>query len=822
MTDYTTLSDEELMKMAGIDGGATAPSAGADISKLSDEELMRMAGIADKHTATANMPWYKKMAKALALGASDTIKGYTNTSGKLGDTTGTSSPANARLAGLASSIEDGAGLSDYEPASVGMNDQSKSFKERMAYAPRAVLEAAPGLATDVGAFFAGGPLAAMANNAYRNAGNNIDSVRSADGSDANTTLTPAQMARVAAVTGGDALLSRVGIGSVASAPVKSVGLSGVGANIAKVIGAAGGSAIDAAGQTALDKGIVQGQLPTANDLAVSAATGGAVGGGIRTLHALPNAGEAIRFRQFEDADPRVLAGVAQRLKEQQDVYGRIREENAGRVLDTAREGLQSEARTNERLGGISKTLDDNFKAGLDEEGPFIFSKTKAELGAKQPVNPDNIRRLDEILKQEDSPQADNWVKNLREEDVLNRLGRLGARDGEAIRGGMHSADIAQKLKPFGRSPLVNIGEVLGLGALMGGHVTHLPWIGSVDPSTAATIAGGHIAGWAGLRGIDALTGQSNPVGRFAKRFAEPEGAPALGRPQMAADAAQDAPAPNQPSPFGGLLRGPEPIDVDYRDVTPPPAPPPGQYGSSPLDPKLLAINAGLKKAAEAKAAQAAKVEPEGPKFQTFDQEHGQYGASPLPTGQLRANLALKKAAEAKAAKAAKAEEEIKAAAAAKPTEETGDNPPNYLVVKASAEAKAKKAVSEAKRGDAKEDFVGPDGLITHTYKGVDASIHPNDIKRSVEGWRNGVENKADARHAATEEIKHLLPDALKPKADELFKKWMESGIRKNAAMSRLEDLATSEGVTPEVASKIYDIWMNNPTLNDASHWEGSK
>jgi hypothetical protein len=497
MTDFTTLSDDELMRMAGVGAGASAPASPTDFSKLSDDDLMRMAGV--KKTDTS-------LTGALARGGEQSANALGALVSETGKHIGGGKQFPALMAKVAAYLHDPNYRSGMEDAA----DPNASLGDRAAGVGRAIVEGAPGMALSGVAGLAAGPAGFIGTQALLNSGNAIQGVRQADKVAPDQALDTSQLTRVGGATAIDTLLASLGAGKA----LEPVG-KGAGSAIKGILGATGVGAAANAGQTISDKAIIDGQLPSLDEVAASAVTGGVAGGGVRALHGVPSAVMPDRFSQFSQTDPRLLASVAAELKRQSELVGPIKEKNAGRVVDEARAATLAtkaiDAKSGFTSGGdiIKGAVNEAAQAG-DVHLPYVYAEMTNDLSRKQPINPDHIATLEDALGGQD-PYIDQWLERAKKESVINQLGQMGGREGDAIRGGLHATAPGRTLdklsKYFGMGALSS-----GLGASMLGHVA----LGKVGMAIGA---GSNMLN-AGVHGIDALTGYSNPVGRFVKRFGD--------------------------------------------------------------------------------------------------------------------------------------------------------------------------------------------------------------------------------------------------------------------------------------------------------------
>lgn len=451
MTDYTTLSDEELFKAAGIKGNTY-------YSKLSDEELYKAAGVTPSAEEKTNkLSTTEKFAKGAISG---TIGGFENVVSLL-DKAGIGDKDKLQIArDIASGARGMFGVTpqEYKPAGDTAWDSNKPFLERAAEAPRAVVEAAAPMALASMA----GPVAAGLTVGATQAAPTIDRRRAAEGLTPDQELSTEGKLRVA----GD-LAAQIGLGGLSSkltfgaSPVKAVGLEGV-KGAAKQLGAT--AAVDAAigaGGTIADKTILEGGSPTLSDIAVGGIAGGAGGlfGGAK--RAGKEAIVSTRFRALGDLDPQSRGEVADRLKTFDNSFGATRKS----LLDDVTEASKG-------LDGVTKKYINDAKIAFDEG---------------QRVKPE---WLDAVTQAD--PEAGRALRN------LDTFGLMRNYDKESF-----STDAA-KINPLNNWQ-VRWGDITA---------AHL-----LGPKAALALAGLQGAGVAAAKGVDSLTGLSDPAKVITDKFA---------------------------------------------------------------------------------------------------------------------------------------------------------------------------------------------------------------------------------------------------------------------------------------------------------------
>lgn len=347
---------------------------------------------------------------------------------------------------------------EYKPAGDTAWDSNKPFLERAAEAPRAMVEAGAPMALAS----LGGPVAAGLAVGATQAAPTIDRIRQADNTDPNAELTLGQKARVAGDLGVQMALG--GLGSkltFGASPVRAVGLEGV-KGAGKQLGATAlaDAAIGGAG-VAADKAIVENESPTLSDIGVGGIAGGAGGLFGGSKRAAKEAIVSTRFRELGNLDPQSRGEVADRLKEFGNNFGATRKT----LLDDVTEA--------------SKGLDGVTKKYIND------AKIKFEDG--QRVNPEWI----DAVTQAD-PEAGRALRN------LDTFGVMRNYDKESF-----STDAA-KINPLSNWQ-VRWGDITA---------AHL-----LGPKAGLALAGLQGAGVAAAKGMDRLTGLSDPAKVITDKFA---------------------------------------------------------------------------------------------------------------------------------------------------------------------------------------------------------------------------------------------------------------------------------------------------------------
>jgi hypothetical protein len=434
--------------------------------RLSPEQATDAMSVPDKFTRAG--------VKGLTTGAS----GLVNTLGK--SIEGADPKKLAKLQSLIGAIEERMGVdpTQYKPASEVTGDPNRPIMERLASAPRSVVEMA-GPAIVGGAV--GGLPGAVAATTATTAGSTIDRKREALGLTPDQELPNKAKKEVAAKLGLDAALLAAGggltrglMGPIEATGTRALGEAGKRAALATTVDA--GLGMDAA---AADKVLVEGKMPTASDLVVGAAQGalpglvahtpgvaGRVPGAVGEVGAA--AGKAVRepvvnraFRSMEALDPEARGRVADRVKD------------FGNNFDAAQESLLRD------VNSAAKGLDDVTKETIDN--------IKIAFKNKTPVKQEWIDQV---------TQADPFAG--RAIDDLMTLGSMRGLEDKAL------GKSTRGLNPF-ESFKTRVGDYA---------LAHL-----ISPKLGAAAAILQTGADLGARGIDRFTGLADPASVITERYA---------------------------------------------------------------------------------------------------------------------------------------------------------------------------------------------------------------------------------------------------------------------------------------------------------------
>lgn len=466
----------------------------------------------------------RTMGKALQHGVAAQVDGYGNTARAAG-ATDVGKGVNSIGAGLAPK--------NYETASdkVGLNPKT------WGNVPQAIVESAPGLATDIAAGGAGGLAGSIfgpigtavgglggfgASFAARQFGNNVkDRVKTNDPTKDIEDATSNDMKIAGLSTAGEAALNRVGLGKALSSVPKGAGLSAVAqipGQIAKsagaeAVGGAAGNVVNQIGRTA---GTEQGLSIDPNEVGSAGVLGGAAGAAVRGARAPKDLSQASRLSGFQ-ADPDSTARVVGKLGESEG--GVSSPKDAFRAVDNIQRDLIEQRKTAQSSAKEFLNSQDSHRELVQknikrlEEGQLLTSREMNKLEAALGQHADTAPLLD----------------NIRDQNTVNRLKRLGNFDekSETFGGGLQNTAIGRMTNPLKL-------KSLGAGGIAEAAMALAPKVvgGAVGLPTGA-IAGAGVAANLGMRGIDAMRGTKNPTAELVNRFSD------MGQPE--------APAQNLPS-----------------------------------------------------------------------------------------------------------------------------------------------------------------------------------------------------------------------------------------------------------------------------------
>lgn len=435
------------------------------------------ASFTSKPTENVQSPKEQSYSKDLAYGLeNDILRGSSNTLNQYGYPN-----AAIALAKTADLVHKAAGLDAYSP-----DGGDKSLGGRVSNIGHTLAQGAPGMAQDIAAGAAGaamgGPLAPVTglmgfggSYALRHLGEVQDRIRESAGKGPDSELTTGEQLRAGGTLLADTLLNRFGVGKVLKpGPVKAVGLKAAPEIAAKTAeGVATGAGVGA-GQTVLDSVALDQKLPSFSDLAVSGLTGAAAG----AVGGLPNVAKeslrAARFKELGNLDPQSRSDVTNVL-----------EKNKGDFNATKQYYL-------DEISKAKKDLDPVTQDYIDKE--VIAFKNGQRV---------DTEKLAEVTKVD--PVAGRALQNL---DTLSAMQGMN-------NGGLSGTGFGRMVEPFG-SKFTNVMDLGSIGTLMFGH--HLPYLGAASPYIAGGLLAGQGLGYGITRGLDRLSGASNPSKVIIDKF----------------------------------------------------------------------------------------------------------------------------------------------------------------------------------------------------------------------------------------------------------------------------------------------------------------
>ena len=446
-------------------------------------------------------------SKDLAYGLeNDILRGSANTLKQYGypETAG-------YLSGAADIVHKAAGLDTYSP-----DGGDTSLIGRLSNIPHTLTQGAPGMAQDIAAGAAGtavgGPAAGLlafgGSYGLRHLGEVKDRIREAAGKGPNDELSTSEQLRAGGGLLADVLLNRFGIGKVIKpGPVKKVGLEAA-PEIAKrtVEGVATGAGVGG-GQTILDSAVYDQKAPDLSDTVVNAVTGGVAGAAGSIPNITKESMRAARFRSLAKLPQDSVANVANKIAEvdkagstnvEKDTAKLFNADIANAVADNA---FKAQVRANTVANG-----------GIDTTSPLLRTiSTKLGLGHK--LDPAELNALRNEVG--GTQEGDTLVQAVIDRNTVNHMAPL-------YNGGLSNTGFGKLVAPFG-SKLTNVMDLGILGALTNGH--HLPYIGSSAPYVAGGLLAAQGLGFAATRGLDRLSGASNPTKVILDKYLGNTGTP---------------------------------------------------------------------------------------------------------------------------------------------------------------------------------------------------------------------------------------------------------------------------------------------------------
>lgn len=401
---------------------------------------------------------------------------------------------------------------DYEPA-------FDSFKKTWdpSYLPRAILEGAPGLGTDLAAGAAGGALGSAISGPFapvggtfgfllgaggsyfaRSFGNTAKEVAVARTGDPNAVPTgddKAQAGAASILEGaiGALPLGRFG-GPLARQTLRDVGARGVAKSVGDLALKSGELGLTSAGTNLLHQGAVkQGtdQPIDLNEAAASGVVGGATGVALGARGAAKEAAQAIRFREISPELQAPATQVANALTKKGGLGGAKGDATA---YDAVRSDVRSDITS---IYGQNKGLKAAIEADPDARAGFQRARSGGATEA-------DVRMIADVAR--GSHNAEPLINALNRLRALDVLESRSSRTARGMAGGLSGMLENTGMRAF------NSPAAFGGAALVG--ATPLNPI-AYAPSTVAALAGVY----GGARVIDRALGMRSPVKSFAEKFA---------------------------------------------------------------------------------------------------------------------------------------------------------------------------------------------------------------------------------------------------------------------------------------------------------------
>jgi hypothetical protein len=382
--------------------------------------------------------------------------------------------------------------------------------------PQAVAEAAPGMATDIAAAKLGARIHPLVGLGAGAASYLLRTRGDAAKSDAairtgNPDAVPETQDKVrSALTGAAEIVPQmIGLNRFipGGALPKTGGQALAKAAITSAVEGGTGGAQNAISQAGATVGTDKGLTVDPNQVASAAVTSAATGGGLAVPKGLSEARAAAKYKQFYGDNEDATKAFTSRVNQALDGSG-VNTKSSFNALRDADEGVRDELK--QAIKPIKDTLDTDTAAALKKAGKGR-TLTDSELQDVQ----DNT-----------TPDIAHLARQAHVASLIKDLGDYG--NGQFV-GGMANA-VGKHIRAIQNPAGAAASAALGAAGL-GGHAASLFAYG---PATLGAIAGGY----AGMRGIDALTGNRTPLKGVIDRFSDPNA-----QARLPAPAAPAAPAP---------------------------------------------------------------------------------------------------------------------------------------------------------------------------------------------------------------------------------------------------------------------------------------
>ena len=456
------------------------------------------------------------LAKDLGSGVAGTARGYADT---------------AEVAGkkdFARFLKAGADLVAPDPKNYTapqVKDPNKSWFDPTAYSlsqiPRAAVQSAPGMATDLVAMRLLGPVGGLGNYGARNAGTNIKERAANRTGDPNAEITDADIGIGLGTTAAESAVNLFGLKGLNLGQVAKGGFKDATVESLKTTGkAAGREATTEATQDAINQLGLKTGTNAEFDFGrtiESGLVGGATGGAFRAPRTVQDAIQSRRFEKLgiaPDEDTRYVADL-------------LTEEGMGRSKQTAESLTKVEERLSAELGKSLSKLVSRKSTASDSDKAFAQGLVKA-IKKGESLNDSDIERINQM-----GASSANLSRALKRFSTFSKVAGLGSRnngkDGRSpyFAGGI--SDTLENLNPWRGNKLSSIlaQGIGGSSVIPGVAGLALPSQLAASFTTILPALQAATATYGAARAIDALTGYRNPAAQFAQRFSsDPDQKPA--------------------------------------------------------------------------------------------------------------------------------------------------------------------------------------------------------------------------------------------------------------------------------------------------------
>ena len=524
-----------------------APEYASDIGALQKQGLNSsqiLDGLADYTEATApKQSWADTVGnflKAPAYGAADELDRAAATEK---DVLGATTAANMEH-GAAQGLR--ALIGTYEPAAPQFDVTTPST---WSYAPRAVMESLPSTAGYLAAGGIGGglggPVGALVGaglyGLHRYWGKDAEARAANNGRNEPTTqdiveALPGAVSQGALDAAGSRALASNAL--LKALPIKGAGVPAIaqtGVNVLKTgaVNAATGAASDLAGQLGTTAGTDRGTQVNPEEALNSAGLSGLTAAGLKTLHAVPETANSIRFA---DGDPEAKGRIADLINGPRVAGDPNDPWDTTRILKTTGELLGNDV--TKATSGLQASVRDAASQGVDTGSLRSALDTvrdlKANLDTGYPLDPGQLADL-----RANPAVPTKLVETLADLSEFNRLSRTVQGAASAPQG-VSALDVVNGLLKAKK-----LAALAGLGVGVAAHSTPLGLGVAALPYVARMAS----------KVVDAARGNTNPLGEYVTRF---QGL-GQGQPQAVTATARQSSPDLQQAPLVGQLMPPAPV-----------------------------------------------------------------------------------------------------------------------------------------------------------------------------------------------------------------------------------------------------------------------